>query len=451
MKRISLFVSALFVSVALPAQTRPTAREAVDAEPRLAVPSYTVYLDDDLQPPARPPKGYEPFYVSHFSRHGSRYQLSRSFYRKYIDLLERADSAGLLTDLGREARDAMQRLCAGQKSHSGELSALGAEQHRGIARRMYARFKPLFGRNAEVFAQSSNIMRCAFSMFYFCDGLKECEPALRIRLDAGDGVQNVLRPQERGPLYTRHVDSLWHRHLSEASEWNGRLREWSERQACPQAMSRLIADPETFEREFGISSFRFTKEVHARLAFAQNVDVETGELIGRIFSADELWLYHTYCSYQWFNSNACTDDPVCAMMISFMRPLVADFIEQADAAVSGSRTGVVDLRFAHDTQFVPLLAAMGFEGCWGGWTDVETVARQWRTSRLVTMAANVQMILYRSKRGGDVLVRFLIDERDAELPLPAVSDFFYRWSDVRVYFLQRLAALDDACRHLLTE
>ena len=451
MKRILLFISALSVSLALSAQPRQTARETVDAEPRLAVPSYTVYLDDDLPAPAKPPKGYEPFYVSHFSRHGSRYQLSRSFYRKYIDLLERADTAGLLTDLGREALDAMRRLCREQESRSGELSALGAEQHRGIARRMYANFKPVFGRNTEVFAQSSNIMRCAFSMFYFCEGLKECEPTLRMTLAAGDGVQNVLRPQERGPHYTRRADSLWHSHLSDASEWNVRLREWSERQACPQAMSKLIADPETFGRKLGIPSFRFTKEVHARLAFAQNVDVETEELIGRIFSADELWLYHTYCSYQWFNSNACTDDPVCAIMISFMRPLVEDFIVRADAAVAGSRTGIVDLRFAHDTQFVPLLAAMGFEGCWGGWTDIETVARQWRTSRLVTMAANVQMILYRKKRSGDVLVRFLIDERDAALPLPAVADFFYRWPDVRAYFTDRLAALDDACRDLLAE
>lgn len=450
MKRMFLFFSALSLSLALSAQTPQTARAMLDAEPRLAVPSYTVYLDDGLPALTKAPKGYKPFYMSHFSRHGSRYQLSRSFYRKYIDLLERADSAGLLTDLGRSARDVMQRLCDEQTDRSGALSALGAEQHRGIAHRMYANFKPLFGKGTEVFARSSSVMRCAFSMFHFCEGLKECEPTLRLTLDASDGVQNILRPQERGPLFTPHVDSLWRAHLSDSSAWNLRLREWASQQSCPQAMAKLVNNPEAFEREFGVSSFRFTKEVHARLSFAQNVDVEAEELIGRIFTADELWLYHTYCSYQWYNSNACTGDPACAMIVSLMRPLVEDFVVRADAAVSGERTGVVDLRFAHDTQFVPLLAAMGFDGCWGEWTDVATVAEQWQTSRLVTMAANVQMILYRNKVG-DVLVRFLVDERPATLPLAAVSEGFYRWDDVRGHLLSRLASLDASCRDLMTE
>ena len=42
------------------------------------------------------PKGYKPFYVSHYGRHGSRHQIGSSGTRPY-ETIQKAEEAGLLT------------------------------------------------------------------------------------------------------------------------------------------------------------------------------------------------------------------------------------------------------------------------------------------------------------------------------------------------------------------
>ena len=49
-----------------------------------------------------PPKGYEPFYVSHYGRHGSRYLISDRDYENVRRILADAKEAGALTPLGED-------------------------------------------------------------------------------------------------------------------------------------------------------------------------------------------------------------------------------------------------------------------------------------------------------------------------------------------------------------
>ena len=46
------------------------------------------------------PKGYRPFYISHYGRHGSRYLIGQDEYDVPVKVLARADSMGKLTPLG---------------------------------------------------------------------------------------------------------------------------------------------------------------------------------------------------------------------------------------------------------------------------------------------------------------------------------------------------------------
>ena len=47
------------------------------------------------------PRGYKPFYISHYGRHGSRYHASVSYFTPGIEALENAGREGLLTADGR--------------------------------------------------------------------------------------------------------------------------------------------------------------------------------------------------------------------------------------------------------------------------------------------------------------------------------------------------------------
>ncbi len=55
-----------------------------------------------------PPAGYVPVYISHYGRYESRYLLSEQDYIRPLQVLERADSAGVLSEKGRET---MAKIC----------------------------------------------------------------------------------------------------------------------------------------------------------------------------------------------------------------------------------------------------------------------------------------------------------------------------------------------------
>jgi histidine acid phosphatase len=57
------------------------------------------------------------------------------------------------------------------------------------------------------------------------------------------------------------------------------------------------------------------------------------------------------------------------------------------------------------------------------------------------MAANIQFVFYKNpkKPNADVLVKALLNEEEATLPLPKTSTpYYYRWSDFKKYYLAKL-------------
>ena len=56
------------------------------------------------------------------------------------------------------------------------------------------------------------------------------------------------------------------------------------------------------------------------------------------------------------------------------------------------------------------------------------------------MGCNIQMIYYRKKGSNDVLVKVLLNEHEATLPVKTNVAPYYHWRDVRDYFLKKIAA-----------
>lgn len=86
------------------------------------------------------PANYKPFYISHYGRHGSRYLINPRDYSYPHEVLRSADSAGVLTTLGKDVLRRFEVIEREAANRYGELTPLGAEQHRQIAHRMYERF-----------------------------------------------------------------------------------------------------------------------------------------------------------------------------------------------------------------------------------------------------------------------------------------------------------------------
>ena len=58
------------------------------------------------------PEGYEPFYISHFGRHGSRYHTTENIYRKFYDIFAAAAANNALTPFGMEVKQRVDTIFA---------------------------------------------------------------------------------------------------------------------------------------------------------------------------------------------------------------------------------------------------------------------------------------------------------------------------------------------------
>ena len=118
-----------------------------------------------------------------------------------------------------------------------------------------------------------------------------------------------------------------------------------------------------------------------------------------------------------------------AMRQSHVHPLIEDILASGNAAVEGKNPDTANLRFTHDSYVGPLLSIIGYEGAVAKCgDDLEAAATSFNHGMMVPMAANLQLVLYRNKRG-EVLVRSLINERDATLPIKCKTAPFYPWKD----------------------
>ncbi len=71
---------------------------------------------------------------------------------------------------------------------------------------------------------------------------------------------------------------------------------------------------------------------------------------------------------------------------------------------------------------------------------------RWYCQDIIPMAANIQMIFYRptdSIATDDVLVKVLLNENEIVLPGTPVSGPYYRWKDLRKYYLEKLDSFKE--------
>ena len=168
MKRISLILLSLLLLIwSAGAQT---SREELLSHIELTAGNYVNYPTPTGHiTPA--PKGYEPFYISHYGRHGARYMTGDKQYKRLRTQLDSAHRAGLLTPYGEDVRARIILAAADAKGRAGSLTPLGARQHKAIARRMFDNYPELMTKPLKVTANSSNSRRVVHSMEFFCEEL----------------------------------------------------------------------------------------------------------------------------------------------------------------------------------------------------------------------------------------------------------------------------------------
>ena len=179
-----------------------TAKEELKANIHLSGSNYQDY-DRQLaiEPLTEAPKGYEPFYMSHYGRHGSRWLISDGEYTTPMNTLREARKAGKLTAEGEATLQKIEAFYPTTVNRLGELTTVGERQHHGIGSRMAQNFPEIFkAKNVPIDARSTVVIRCILSMEAECEELAAANPTARIHNDVSESFQYYLNQKREGVL-----------------------------------------------------------------------------------------------------------------------------------------------------------------------------------------------------------------------------------------------------------
>lgn len=420
-KLIKLTLAFLILPFLASAQT---AKEEIFEDLNKAGGVYYAYPVSSVEQTAVP-KGYEPFYISHYGRHGSRYLVSDNDYLWVLELMRKAKDAGALTPLGLDALDRIEKVWDEAEGRGGDLSPLGVKQHRGIAERMFNTFPEVFKGKVDISARSTIVMRCAMSMDAFCERLKELNPELQITREASNRYMCYLNYHSPESNKFTAPDGPWQEEYRKFEESHTKGDRLVKSLFCDEKFVTRNVNPHTLMWGF------------YWLAVGMQ-DIETQVSFMDLFEPQELFDLWQAFNYRFYvcDSNYAGNN---GMMLDNAKPLLENIIESADACIESGKTGAT-LRFGHDGNLIPLVGLLGFKDCYDSVEKPADFYKHFVTYEISPMAGNAQIIFFRNKKNhDDIIVKFLHNERETSIPVDTDMYPYYKWSDVRNYYTGLLA------------
>ena len=436
MKRILLMTVVTLATTAM-AQKAPafetSAKDEIAANRYLAGSNYLDYdrqLTDKALTPA--PKGYEPYYMSHYGRHGSRWLISERDYTMPIAALKSALEAGKLTPLGEETLKKLEAFHPTTINRLGDLTTVGERQHHGIGLRMTQHFPEIFkSPGVKIDARSTVVVRCILSMIAECEELAAANPTAQIHNDVSESLQYYLNQPWEGIV------------KEQGKTGDKEYREAQEKYTHPERlMQSLFNDQQWVYRNVMAGDLmRRLFEVAVNMQ-SHDTDIELLSL----FTDDEVYDQWRIRNVGWYLDYGSWPGADCKMPFSQLN-LLKNIIETADTVTQTQAT----LRFGHEVCVMPLACLLELDNCGMAIENLDELDTYWRNYRIFPMGCNVQLIFYRPKvkkgkaanastptTGSDILVKALLNEREAYLPIDTNNWPYYKWQDLRKYYLNKI-------------
>lgn len=389
------------------------------------------------------PKGFKPFYISHYGRHGSRYEQNSTFAKAAQDAFYQLDSLGLLTESGKILYDNVNAVVDAHKGMEGSLTPRGAREHKMIAARMADRYPEIFTdkKRGEVNSFSSTSFRCIVSMCNFTNSLKEKFPKQEFTFTSAEKFMSYINPSlnVRRPGEQPQPRPAMPAGFRFPGMQNGPKPAYAPATGEPgydftRFLKPLFTDYDAALAVLG-NPEPFVRAIYTTGGLCQVIDFLGIDIYRNYFTAEELvyfWQDGNDSIYRMWGGSVENGENIRYAII----PLMKDFIEKADAALLPDSHRAADLRFGHDTSILPLFALMGIDDTQNRVFPYKTAHENgWYSFFQIGMACNCQMVFYRNK-AGDVLTKVLYNEKEVVLPgIEPVSGPYYSWPELRAHFL----------------
>ena len=399
-----------------------SAKDEIAANRYLAGSNYLDYdrqLTDKVLTPA--PKGYEPFYMSHYGRHGSRWLIWEGDYRLPMTTLKSAREAGKLTPLGEETLQKLEAFHPTTEKRLGDLTTVGERQHHGIGKRMAQHFPEIFkSPGVKIDARSTVVIRCILSMIAECEELSAANPTAQIHNDVSESLQYYLNQPWEGVV--KEQGKTGDKEYTEAQQ----------KYTHPERLMKALFNDQQWVYN-NVASGDFMRRLFEVAANMQSHDTDI-ELLS-LFTDDEVYDQWRIRNIGWYLDYGAS--PVSGTKMPFSQlNLLKNIIETADTVTQTQAT----LRFGHEVCVMPLACLLELDNCGMAVENLDELDTYWRNYRIFPMGCNIQLVFYRPKKGkaGDILVKALLNERETYMPTHTDNWPYYKWQDLRLYYLNKI-------------
>ncbi|MBQ9309352.1 MAG: hypothetical protein IJ222_00630 [Bacteroidales bacterium] len=391
--------------------------ETIRQDKYLAAGNHHTYIAPDKKClDTKAPRGYKPFYIGYYGRHGSRFLTGKiEFISGYREKFDSLHVLGLLTEEGEQLRDWLKWSEEMHRGNEGMLTQTGYEEEKGIGERFARRYRRIFHQKTRksVRWRSSPVLRSAMTGTSFLLSLQRSAPRLQFDLNAGP--RYYFTRWDPNPSLdeteNRIADSLFRARFPEQEFW-----------------TRMTADSQKSGSILGDTYTAACEIIHI-LGISRCIDKEADPYA--LFTEEELFAYAVSQNARiaaWFTHSTETG---CYRDTNAGSHLVHEVLARAQEAVDGNDI-CADLRFGHDSGVAPSLSFLHSEG-YDQCTSLSDTYISWPAYKHVTMGCSYAFVLYRNRKG-EVLVKLL--ENEKETTVPALSPFkgpYYRWGDFKAY------------------
>lgn len=396
-------------------------KDEIYLNPRIAASGYLAYNYDYLTKSIPPPSGYYPFYITTYARHGSRFLIDSSQYQIPYNILKKADELCMLTKRGKEIFLMLDSLYRMSKNHLGELTELGVKQHQEIAKRMFNNYPQIFSNNKKIIARSTIIIRCIKSMMTECLELQKNNSSLNFDFDASKSDMYYMN--NMNPAFKDFINNDSLNQLISSIEKNN---------FSTISLTNVLFKDSLYVRE------NVNDESLFNTLFELAMNMQSHDIFPEfisIFTKDE-------CYYMWQKGNISSYVSMGPSKISqgkmpfIESELLLNFLNSADIALSDTSI-CANLRFGHESCLLPLISLMEINNYGKCYESIDEINENWVNYKAFPMAGNVQWVFYKNIEN-DILVKVLLNEQDAILPIYSDIQPYYDWNDMKTYYYNKI-------------
>ena len=187
-----------------------------------------------------------------------------------------------------------------------------------------------------------------------------------------------------------------------------------------------------------IDETRLARQLFILAGNVQHTDIADKVTLWDIFTPEEI-------HQQWRKQNAwhymkyggCTLNG--GYQAYLQRAVLRNMMHMGDSVMTRYNP-LMHLRYTNESVVMSLACLMELDGYGLHTANLDSLEDLgWANYRIAPLGGSIEMIHYRSERGDpDVLVKVLLNGREARLPIETDCAPYYHWDDVKRYYLRKL-------------